>query len=190
MGTFWRHTWDLLLKGGLMIAGFFQGMMSGDNYGIVLLLVLMIADYLSGVVSALLKKSPKTQRGGLDSEIGARGLLKKGLMLLVVVVAYALDRFVGQGNAMFQSAVTWFYISNEALSLVENLALCGVPVPRKLTLALERLAAEKEADFALDPEAIEQALAEEVPNPAQAVEASPPQDIASNETSEGDGSNG
>ncbi len=144
MGSFLRHTWDLIVKGAMLAAGFFQGMVTGDNKAIVLLLALMIADYLSGVVAAILKKSRKSVTGGLSSAAGAKGLLKKGLMLLVVLLAYALDDFIGQGNAMFQSAVTWFYISNETLSLLENLALAGVPIPRKLRAALERLAQEED----------------------------------------------
>lgn len=144
MGSFLRHTWDLIVKGAMLAAGFFQGMVTGDNKAIVLLLALMIADYLSGVVAAFLKKSRKSVTGGLSSAAGAKGLLKKGLMLLVVLLAYALDDFIGQGNAMFQSAVTWFYISNEILSLLENLALAGVPIPRKLRAALERLAQEED----------------------------------------------
>lgn len=143
MGSFLRHTWDLIVKGAMLTAGFFRGMTAGDNKAIVLLLALMIADYLSGVVAAFLKKSRKSATGGLSSAAGAKGLLKKGLMLLVVMLAYALDGFIGQGNAMFQNAVTWFYISNEALSLLENLALAGVPIPRRLREALERLAQEE-----------------------------------------------
>lgn len=143
MGSFLRHTWDLIVKGAMLAAGFFRGMAAGDNKAIVLLLALMIADYLSGVVAAFLKKSRKSVTGGLSSTAGAKGLLKKGMMLLVVLLAYALDDFIGQGNVMFQSAVTWFYISNEALSLLENLAVAGVPIPGKLRSALERLAQEE-----------------------------------------------
>lgn len=150
MGSFLRHTWDLIVKGAMLAAGFFQGMAAGDNKAIVLLLALMIADYLSGVVAAFLKKSKKSVTGGLSSAAGAKGLLKKGLMLLVVLLAYALDAFIGQGNAMFQSAVTWFYISNEALSLLENLALAGVPIPGRLRAALERLAQEGEEGAAVE----------------------------------------
>ena len=148
MGSFLRHTWDLIVKGAMLAGGFLRGMFAGDNKAIVLLLALMIADYLSGLVSAFLKRSRKSVTGGLSSAAGARGLLKKGLMLLVVLLAYALDDFIGQGNAMFQSAVTWFYISNEALSLLENLALAGVPIPRRLRSALERLSQEEQEDAA------------------------------------------
>ena len=146
MGSFLRHTWDLVVKGAMLAGGFLRGMFAGDNKAIVLLLALMIADYLSGLVAAFLRKSRKSVAGGLSSTAGAKGLLKKGLMLLVVLLAYALDVFIGQGNAMFQSAVTWFYISNEILSLLENLAIAGVPIPRKLRSALERLSQEEQEE--------------------------------------------
>lgn len=146
MGGFLRHTWDLLLKGGLMAAGFLQGMIAGNNHAVVLLLILMVGDYITGVVAAALRKSPNSKRGGLNSDVGWHGLLKKSMILLVVLLAYVLDEFVGQHNAMFQSAVTWFYISNEGISFLENLGLCGVPVPQKLKMALEKLAEDEKAD--------------------------------------------
>jgi toxin secretion/phage lysis holin len=139
MVTFLKHTWDLLFKGGMMLSGFFMGIMGDDTHSIRFLLVFMIADYITGMIAGLLKKSPRTSTGGLSSRVGAQDLMKKGLMLLVIVVANALDRFVNDGSSMFQGAVTWFYISNEGLSLLENLALCGVPIPQKLKMALEYL---------------------------------------------------
>ncbi len=157
MSSFLRHTWDLIVKGAMLAAGFLRGLSIGDNPAIVLLLALMVADYLSGLVAAFLKKSRKSISGGLSSQAGAKGLLKKGLMLLVVLLAYALDSFVGQGNAMFQNAVTWFYISNEALSLLENLALAGVPIPKRLKDALERLSQEEMPDGEIKQEAQETA---------------------------------
>ncbi len=181
MGNFLRHTWDLIVKGAMLVAGFLQGIRWGENRGIVLLLALMVADYISGVVAAAMKKSRKSVTGGLSSQVGAQGLLKKGLMLLVVLLAYVLDRFIDQGNTMFQSAVTWFYISNEALSLVENLAVAGVPIPKKLRAALERLAEEEEAEAAPPQEVPEQPAdtlpPEETAEPGatQEAEQTPPQ---------------
>lgn len=175
MSSFLQDTWDLLLKSGMLIAGFFSGMFSGDNSAIVLLLVLMVADYISGVVAAFLRKSPHSPNGGLDSSAGARGLLRKGLMLLVVTVAYALDHFVGQGTAMFESAATWFYISNEGISLVENLALCGVPIPKRLRLALERLNETAQEDAAQEAA---KTPAQERPVPPAEPAATPPEPSA------------
>ncbi len=140
MGDFLRHTWDLLAKGLMLLFGFLQGMVTGQNRVIVLLVTLMVCDYVSGIVAGFLRKSPNSQHGGLSSDAGWRGLLKKAMMMVVVLLAYVLDDFVGQHNAMFESAVTWFYIGNEGISLLENLALCGVPIPKVLRGALEKLA--------------------------------------------------
>lgn len=144
MGSFLTYTWDLIVRGGSAAAGFLGGMNARANGGLTLLLLLMAADYVTGVIAAALGKSRHTAHGGISSEAGWKGLLRKALTLLVVLLSVLLDRFVNQGNAMFQSAVTWFYISNEAISLVENLARCGVPVPRKVRATLEQMRRDDE----------------------------------------------
>lgn len=142
MRDFFVHTYDLLVKGGAAVAGFLYGIAQGEGRSALLLAALMAADYLSGVIAAALGKSVKTAHGKLDSSAGSKGLLKKAVILLVVALAYLLDWFINEGNAMFLTAVIWFYISNEALSLVENLGRCGVPIPQKLKSRLESLGEE------------------------------------------------
>ena len=71
-----------------------------------------------------------------------------------------LDWYVGQGSAMFQTAVMWFYISNEALSLLENLGRCGVPIPKKLRDMLEELS-KKDEEGASEPKEETTAAAKE-----------------------------
>lgn len=146
MRDFLAQTHDLLLKGGAAVAGFFHGMATGGNRSALLLVALMVADYISAVAAAAMGKSKKSGRGKLSSDAGARGLSKKALMLLVVGLSYLLDWFVNEGNAMFSAATVWFYISNEGISLLENLALCGVPVPKKLRGMLEKLDDEQSQD--------------------------------------------
>jgi toxin secretion/phage lysis holin len=68
--------------------------------------------------------------------------VRKGLMLMVVLVAALLDRALGQGNVMFRDAVCWFYVANEGISLMENLSLAGVPFPKKLKELLGEKAGE------------------------------------------------
>ena len=145
MAAFWAYTWDLLVKSGLAAAGFLRGLNAASNGGLTLLFLLMIADYVTGIIAAAMGKSRKTPHGGISSAAGAKGLLRKALSLLVVLLSALLDRFVNQGNAMFQTAVTWFYISNEAISLLENLARCGVPVPAKIRAMLEQMRSEEDA---------------------------------------------
>lgn len=144
MREFLTHTKDLLLRGGAAVGGFLHGLNAGNHGAAVLLVVLMVADYISGVAAAAMHKSPKSDGGGLSSAAGAKGLWRKALMLVVVAVAYGLDWFANEGNAMFSTAAIFFYISNEGLSLLENLALCGVPVPKRLRGLLERLPQNEE----------------------------------------------
>ncbi len=146
MREFWAQTHDLLLKGGAAVAGFFHGMTGGANRSAFLLVLFMAADYVSGVVAAAMKKSPKTAHGRLSSEAGWKGLLHKALILLVVCLSYLLDLLVNEGNSMFFTAVVWFYIGNEGLSFLENLTLCGVPVPKRLKALLEKSASEESAE--------------------------------------------
>ena len=145
MRDFLMHTYDLLLRGGAAVMGFFHGMGSGEHRCGILLLCLMAADYITGVIAAMLGKSPKTGTGKLSSAAGYKGLLHKGAMLLVLMLAAVLDWFIHDANDMFFSAVCWMYIGNEALSLMENLALCGVPVPKRLRRHLEQFATETDS---------------------------------------------
>ena len=150
MRDFLMHTYDLLLRGGAAVMGFFHGMGSGEHRCGILLLCLMAADYITGVIAAMLGKSPKTGTGKLSSAAGYKGILHKGAMLLVLMLAAVLDWFIHDANAMFFSAVCWMYIGNEALSLMENLALCGVPVPKRLRRHLEQFATETDSPVRSD----------------------------------------
>ncbi|MDD4796176.1 MAG: phage holin family protein [Eubacteriales bacterium] len=96
------------------------------------LLCVVACDYLSGVIRA-------TKTGELSSSVGFHGLLKKGAILLVVVVAAQLDRLGGLQNDLFRSSAALFYIANEGLSILENLGGMGVPLPKAVTRALLEL---------------------------------------------------
>ncbi len=109
--------------------GYFLGGMDGL---LIALLVLMVLDYISGIMCAIVDKN-------LDSRIGFRGICKKVLTLMLVGVANVVDvHIVGSGSAL-RSAVICFYLSNEALSLFENAAHLGLPVPDKLRDILSQL---------------------------------------------------
>lgn len=145
MRDFLIHTYDLLIRGSAAIMGFFHGMTNGNHRSAVLLLCLMAADYLTGLIAAWLSKSRKTKTGKLSSSAAFRGLLHKAVMVLVLVISAVLDWFIGDRNAMFFTAVCWMYISSEALSLLENLTLCGVPVPAALKRRLALFSQTEEA---------------------------------------------
>ena len=131
--------WDKLLKYLAALGGAASGFFGGFDPVFRVLVAMMAVDYISGVVVALLGKSRKTASGRLDSKTGARGIAKKGLMLLVVLIAAMLDVALGTEQQIFRQAVIWFYIANEALSILENMALANVPFPQRLLTALEQI---------------------------------------------------
>ena len=96
----------------------------------------MVIDYLTGVLAAYI--NPRLM---LDSRTGFRGICKKILILLLVSLAHFIDSATGQ--AMVCTAVIWFFIGNEGLSVIENAAKAGVPIPQKLRATLAQLAEEK-----------------------------------------------
>ena len=117
----------------------------GYNDAIPLLLAAMCIDYLTGITAAYVyKRQHPKSRKGLDSRVGAVGIAKKVLILTIVVFAHIIDNAVSFDG--IQAVVTWFYIGNEGLSVVENAAKAGVPLPRKLLDALEQLTDRKKDD--------------------------------------------
>ena len=126
-------------RGGA-VAGLFTQMSSGLR----LLLLLMALDCASALVLAALGKSPKSATGALDSRAGFAGLARKAMILVLVLLAAILDRLTG--SAACVGAVTLFYTVNEAISILENAVLLGVPIPRQLSQALDVAKKRQQAD--------------------------------------------
>lgn len=102
--------------------------LGGWDVALKVLVGLMAADYVTGLlVAAVWHKSAKSNSGKLESNASFKGLIKKGVILLVVWVAAMLDRVTGSG--FVRTAVCLFYIGNEGLSLLENTSIMGVPWP-------------------------------------------------------------
>ena len=119
---------------GSLIANFFGGWDSG----LATLIIFMGIDYITGLlVAAVWKKSPKSDTGALESHAGWKGLIKKCVTLLVVLMATRLD-IVLQVDFVRTAAVIGFIV-NETLSIIENLGLMGVPVPDVVINAIEKL---------------------------------------------------
>lgn len=112
--------------------------LGGWDTAMVLLVALMAADYITGVlVAAVWHRSAKSQSGALDSKAGFKGILKKGMILVLVWLGVLLDHATGANY--IRTAVVLFFIGNEGISLLENLGLMGVPYPAFLKKALEAL---------------------------------------------------
>lgn len=113
------------------LAGMTVGLMGGWDAAMKVLTVCMALDYITGVLSAIKEKK-------LSSSVGFWGLLRKGVIFLVVMLAAQLDAALGQ-EAVCRTAAILFYIANEAVSMTENAAKLGVPVPGKILDVLEQL---------------------------------------------------
>jgi len=110
----------------------------GFDKGLAALLMCMAVDYVSGSIVALVfHNSTKTESGAYNSLYGLKGLCKKGLMLLFVLVAVQIDRVFA--TQYVRDAVCIGFSVNEVLSIIENLGLAGIPMPEPVLKALEQL---------------------------------------------------
>ena len=102
------------------------------------LVMFMAADYITGMAVALVfHKSQKTKNGGASSQVGYKGIVKKVSMLLLVALAVRMDEI--SGTHYIRNATIFFFLGNEGLSVMENLALMGVKYPEFLKNALESI---------------------------------------------------
>lgn len=114
------------------------GALGGFDLGLKILILLMAVDYLTGIlVAGVFHASEKTTTGGLESRAGWKGLCRKGVVLLIVLVAHCVDQT--SGSNLIRDAVVIGYSVNEAISITENAGLMGVPIPRQLSQAIEVL---------------------------------------------------
>ena len=121
-----------------LLGGAISWAFGGWDAAMAALVICMGVDYLSGSIVALVfHNSRKTDTGAYDSGYGLKGLSKKGLMLLFVLVAVQIDRILGVDYV--RDAVCIGFCSNEILSITENLGLAGVPLPQTVVKALEQL---------------------------------------------------
>lgn len=119
---------------GSVIASLFGGW----DAALVTLLIFMGVDYVTGlIVAGVFHTSTKTANGALESRAGWKGLCRKGVTLLVVLVACRLDMVMGS-NFIRDAAIIAF-IANETISIIENAGLMGVPIPAVVVKAIEVL---------------------------------------------------
>ena len=109
--------------------GYFLGGWDGFLYALVAFVVI---DYLTGIMAAILEKR-------LSSEVGFRGIFKKVLIFSLVAVAHIIDSQLIQTGSAIRTAVIFFYLSNEGISIIENAAKIGLPIPDKLRSVLKQL---------------------------------------------------
>jgi len=124
----WHDIQIVIAAFGGVIGGFLGGI-DGFMYTLIAFVVI---DYVTGIMCAIVEKN-------LDSEVGARGIFKKVLIFLLVGIANMIDvNVIGQG-AILRTAVIFFYLSNEGVSILENAGRLGLPIPEKLKAVLKQL---------------------------------------------------
>ena len=114
------------------IGGCLGWLLGGLDGFIYALLAFVVIDYVTGVMVAVLEKK-------VSSEVGFRGIFKKVLILAMVGIGNIIDVQLIKNGSAIRTAVIFFYLSNEGISIIENTAKIGLPVPEKLKTVLEQI---------------------------------------------------
>lgn len=114
------------------MGGALGAVMGGFDGFLYALIIFVVVDYMTGVMVGILNKE-------LSSQIGFRGIFKKVVIFSLVAVAHIIDTHVIQNGSVLRTTVIFFYLSNEGISILENAALIGLPIPKKMKDVLEQL---------------------------------------------------
>ena len=137
MEVFMEHVSNWI-KGICAVIGGVLSWLFGDLSGMFYALVaFVVIDYITGVIAAAVQQE-------LNSTIGFKGIAKKVFIFLIVGLAHIIDAYVLGDGDVIRTAAIFFYLSNEGLSIIENSVRIGLPVPKTLKDALERLSEEDE----------------------------------------------
>lgn len=127
-----KEIWNVIQMVFAVIGGWLGYFMGGYDGFLYALIIFVVVDYLLGVMCAVFDKQ-------LSSEIGAKGIFKKVVIFSLVGIAHVIEQnIVGDGSAI-RTAVIFFYLSNEGISIIENATRLGLPIPEKLRNILEQL---------------------------------------------------
>ncbi len=130
-----------------IIGSIIASVFGGWDAALMTLVIFMGVDYVTGlIVAGVFKTSQKTENGTLESFAGWKGLCRKGVTLLVVLVAYRLDLVMG--SSFIRNAVIIAFIANETISIIENAGLMGIPIPAVIMRAIEVLKNKAESEGA------------------------------------------
>lgn len=114
------------------IGGVLGAVLGGTDEFLYALTLFVVIDYVTGVLVGIIQKK-------LSSEVGFHGIAKKVAIFCLVAVAHVIDLHVIKNGSIIRMAVIFFYLSNEGISILENVAVLGVPIPQKLKGVLEQL---------------------------------------------------
>lgn len=127
-----KEFWNTLQLAFTVVGGWLGYFLGGCDGLILALVLFVVADYITGVMCAAIDKK-------LSSSVGFKGIFRKVLIFMLVGIANIIDFQVIKQGSVIRTAVIFFYLSNEGLSLIENAAHLGLPVPEKLKNVLEQL---------------------------------------------------
>ena len=136
-----KEFWNTIQLVFAAVGGWLGYFLGGCDGLLIALVIFVTCDYLTGIMCAIVDKK-------LSSEVGFKGICRKVLIFLLVGIGHVLDtQIIGTGSVL-RTAVIFFYLSNEGISLLENAGHLGLPIPEKLKIVLEQLhdRAEKETE--------------------------------------------
>lgn len=132
-----------ILSGVACVGAAIASLFGGWNGAMTTLVILMIIDYVTGIIVAgVFHNSPKCSGGALSSAVGFKGICRKFVILLIVVVACRVDLLLDTN--IIRDATCIGFCANELVSITENAGLMGIPLPRKLVEAIEVLRGEND----------------------------------------------
>lgn len=136
-----KEFWSIIQAIFAAVGGWLGYYLGGCDGLLYALLAFVVTDYITGVMCAVIDKK-------LSSSVGFKGIFKKVLIFLMVGIGHIIDAYVLGKGSVLRTAVIFFYIANEGLSLTENAAHLGLPIPAKLKDVLEQLhdRADKDGD--------------------------------------------
>ena len=136
-----KEFWNIIQLIFTAVGGWLGYFLGGCDGLLVALVVFVTVDYLTGVMCAIEDKT-------LSSEVGFKGICRKVIIFMLVGIAHVLDVNLIATGSVLRTAVIFFYLSNEGVSLLENAGHLGLPIPEKLKDVLEQLhdRAEKEGE--------------------------------------------
>lgn len=132
----WKTKFDMLIA---FFGGIISYLLGGWDIILTTLAIFMVLDYITGMIASFIEKT-------WNSEKGAIGLIKKGTIVLLVILGVFLDRLLSGDKWVFRTVICMFYIANEGLSIAENCGCIGLPVPKRLLDALEQLRKDNDTD--------------------------------------------
>ena len=136
-----KEFWNMCQAVFAGVGGWLGYFLGGCDGLLIALIIFVVIDYITGVMGAIADKK-------LSSEVGFKGICRKVIIFLLVGIAQIIDVNIIKTGSVLRTAVIFFYLSNEGVSILENAAHLGLPIPEKLKMVLEQLhdRAEKEGE--------------------------------------------